>query len=75
MKSQTSSVGPSPASAPLPVGSQDADLIREQQIAERAYFRALERGFLPGYELEDWLQAEAEVMERYKRDSPCLLPE
>jgi hypothetical protein len=30
-------------------------------IAERAYFRALKRGFLPGHELEDWLAAETEV--------------
>ena len=33
-------------------------------IAEAAYFRAKERGFQPGYELEDWVQAEAEVRER-----------
>ena len=33
-------------------------------IAEAAYFRAKERGFEPGYELEDWVQAEAEVRQR-----------
>ncbi len=32
--------------------------------AEAAYFRAQERGFAPGYELEDWVQAEAEVRQR-----------
>jgi hypothetical protein len=26
-----------------------------------AYFRAERRGFAPGYEVEDWLAAEAEV--------------
>jgi hypothetical protein len=26
-----------------------------------AYFRAERRGFAPGYEIEDWLAAEAEV--------------
>jgi hypothetical protein len=31
------------------------------KIAEVAYYRAQERGFSPGYELEDWLAAEAEV--------------
>ena len=30
-------------------------------IAQAAYFRALERGFAPGHELEDWLAAEAAV--------------
>jgi hypothetical protein len=33
-------------------------------ILETAYFRAKQRGFTPGYELEDWIQAEAEVMNR-----------
>jgi hypothetical protein len=30
-------------------------------IAEAAYYQAQRRGFAPGHELEDWLQAEAEV--------------
>ncbi|MEO8467122.1 MAG: DUF2934 domain-containing protein [Gammaproteobacteria bacterium] len=30
-------------------------------VAERAYFRALHRGFMPGHELDDWLIAEREV--------------
>lgn len=30
-------------------------------IAERAYFKALNRGFAPGFELDDWLEAEREV--------------
>jgi len=30
-------------------------------ISRAAYFRAMERGFTPGHELEDWLAAEAEV--------------
>jgi hypothetical protein len=34
---------------------------RKRLIAEAAYYRALKRGFLPGYEVEDWLAAEAEV--------------
>lgn len=35
-----------------------------QLIAEAAYYRAKQRGFTPGHELEDWIQAEAEVMGR-----------
>ena len=34
---------------------------RHQLIAEAAYFRAERRNFLPGFELEDWFGAEAEV--------------
>jgi hypothetical protein len=34
---------------------------RETRIRVVAYFRAERRGFVPGYELEDWLAAEAEV--------------
>lgn len=40
---------------------------RERLIAEAAYFRAQARGFVPGRELEDWLQAEAEVDRRLSR--------
>jgi hypothetical protein len=34
------------------------------QIAEAAYYRAQKRGFSPGYEQKDWIEAEAEVMTR-----------
>ena len=34
---------------------------RAQMIATAAYFRAQERGFVPGFELQDWLEAEAAV--------------
>ena len=33
-------------------------------IAEAAYYRALRRGFAPGHELADWIEAEAEIMTR-----------
>jgi hypothetical protein len=32
-----------------------------EAIAKRAYELFLQRGSIPGYELEDWLQAEAEL--------------
>lgn len=35
--------------------------VRHELIAEAAYFRAEQRGFEPGHELEDWLAAESEV--------------
>jgi hypothetical protein len=40
-----------------PVYSDEA---RESDIAIAAYYRAHDRGFEPGYELEDWLAAEQE---------------
>jgi hypothetical protein len=33
---------------------------RHEQITELAYYIAQRRGFSPGYELDDWLQAEQE---------------
>jgi hypothetical protein len=33
-------------------------------IQESAYFRAKERGFAPGHEVQDWIEAEAEVRGR-----------
>jgi Protein of unknown function (DUF2934) len=32
---------------------------REKLISDAAYFRCAARGFKPGYDLEDWLAAEA----------------
>lgn len=34
---------------------------RRRLIAETAYYRAQARGFASGQEIEDWLQAEAEI--------------
>jgi len=34
-------------------------------IARAAYFRAERRGFAPGGELQDWVEAEAEVLRRF----------
>ena len=34
---------------------------RRRLVAEAAYFRAEQRGFVPGQELEDWLAAEIEI--------------
>jgi hypothetical protein len=42
-----------------------ADEVRKL-IAEAAYYRAKKRGFTPGHEVEDWVQAEAEVLRRIR---------
>lgn len=55
------------AAAPVvaPVAAEAPNFVDPQQraalIARAAYFRAMSRGFAPGYELADWLAAEAEV--------------
>lgn len=41
--------------------SSNYECPREQMIAEAAYFRAEQRGFAPGNEMSDWLQAEVDV--------------
>jgi Protein of unknown function (DUF2934) len=50
---------------PLPAARAAADFnlpsSREALIATAAYYRAERRGFRPGHEVEDWLDAEREV--------------
>lgn len=43
---------------------------RQRLIAEAAYFRAEQRGFTPGRELEDWLAAEIEIDALLGEDEP-----
>jgi hypothetical protein len=67
---QAAQVTPKPdsrhASTPMSSGvrAQFPSEDTRRQIAEAAYFRAKERGFEPGHELEDWIEAESEVMGR-----------
>lgn len=42
-------------------GSQGKSEAKYEQIAMIAYLKAEARGFFPGRELEDWLEAEKEV--------------
>ncbi len=37
---------------------------RHQLISEAAYYKAEQRSFAPGYELEDWLTAEREIEQK-----------
>jgi hypothetical protein len=47
----------------------DPDL--HQTISREAYFRAERRGFVPGLELQDWMEAEKEVLRMRSLDA-CL---
>lgn len=49
------------AASQAPVSAEDVYRL----IRESAYYKAEARGFMPGVELQDWLEAEAEVKERF----------
>jgi hypothetical protein len=49
-----------PAPLPAPGRILDPDA-RQMMIAEAAYYLAEKRGFVPGGELQDWIDAEAQI--------------
>ena len=54
------------AKSPIPViGMESTHEFNEEdkctQIAVRAYYKAEARGYEPGHEVQDWLDAEAEI--------------
>lgn len=64
-KSDASASGPGiePTSASMPRQLHE-------RIASRAYELAEQRGFVPGQEVEDWLQAEREIEAGPPRNTP-----
>ncbi len=63
--------GPAPAAArcgldALPILPQAPTRVAlcQSMVREAAYFRALQRGFAPGREIDDWLAAELEIGSR-----------
>ena len=59
-----SRIGPKKASKPpqtrtLSAAAEPGE--RRRLIAEAAYFRAEKRGFVPGHEETDWLEAEKDI--------------
>lgn len=53
---------------PEPIGVTDEE--RHDLISAAAYFLAERRGFIPGAELEDWLEAEAEIDSKIRKKPP-----
>jgi len=51
------------------VGEQLVYKDRYQLISEAAYLRAEQRGFSPGYELDDWLAAERDIDAQFSSDA------
>ncbi|HTA18679.1 MAG TPA: DUF2934 domain-containing protein [Polyangia bacterium] len=61
--SKTGNTGTTSAPRATPTtGNAAAALPSTEDIAKRAYELYLQRGSESGYELEDWLQAEAELV-------------
>jgi len=53
---------PQPSATDASPGKRELSPEQRQRLIEAAaYFRAERRGFAPGYELDDWLMAEAEI--------------
>ena len=53
-----------PQSKPIAANPQTV----EKMIAEAAYYRSKARGFAPGYDYSDWLEAEKEITHRLGKD-------
>ncbi len=56
-----------PSTAQMPVSEA-----LKGRVAEAAYYRAGQRGFVPGFELYDWLEAEREILGVGSRWMGCL---
>jgi Protein of unknown function (DUF2934) len=56
-RSKRGNSNPRPDAGPA-VSAQERQIL----VAQAAYFRAEKRGFAPGGELQDWVEAEAEVL-------------
>ena len=59
-------IKPAPPSAPTPPAGEPTTartdaLERHHRISVAAYYRAERRGFAPGLENEDWLEAEKDI--------------
>ena len=65
----TAAVAAEPVFSPFVGPEQRAAL-----IAEAAFYRAEKRGFAPGHEVEDWLEAESEVDARLMHAIESGLP-
>lgn len=56
---------------PKASGASATTVERDEMVRIAAYFHAERRGFAPGYEIADWLAAQAEVAERVAPATPA----
>ena len=50
----------------------DQGAYRRAAVAQAAYFKAQQRGFAPGHELDDWVEAEHELYAIHAQDGPSM---
>ncbi|MGR9087021.1 MAG: sterol desaturase family protein, partial [Gammaproteobacteria bacterium] len=72
-------LGFTPVTPPLtsvasPRADADADADLRAMVAEAAYYKAQHRGFLPGHDLADWLEAEMEISSLIRSQDPVPVP-
>lgn len=62
---------------PFEEGARDAisDDLRHRMISEAAYYRYAERGYADGYDVDDWMAAEADVDHLLLNPAPEAGPE
>lgn len=60
---KTDTKKPNKAQGKPTTDNSDNSPVSHEAIAVAAYYRAEHRGFVPGGELDDWLQAECELGE------------
>jgi len=63
------------SAAPTRARVEISENARRGMIAEGAYLRAERRGFTPGFEVEDWLAAEAEVDALLEAEQGSKMPQ
>lgn len=57
-KTKTAKVKVATTGTESPPSVHSSSISREERIAEVAYYLAEKRGFVPGHELQDWVEAE-----------------
>jgi hypothetical protein len=57
-----------PTKNKIGVGSVNVDAAIKKQMEEAAYCKWAARGFLTGNDVNDWLEAEREVLNSLKKD-------
>lgn len=60
MDRMTNKTSPQRGRAGLPQAGAISPETRQHMIGEAAYYRYVHRGFAPGHDIDDWLEAEAD---------------
>lgn len=69
MSKATRVTADTPPQMPLGNAGDDSERLR-QEVARRAYLRHCDRGCAPGFDVDDWLAAEHEVLAERGGETP-----